>query len=137
MFLSISSRTHFWWNPFSKTPSLCIKMASSSKRSSFLTSHGKKYDPTFEWHDNDGLLQEPRTHAPYCHVDTKVSLVSLLGKMLLHVLLKVSWWDIITFEISGALCDWSCLECWLWSILEVCFFFLLSWCMLGNIDLSW
>ena len=48
-------------------------MASSSKGSSFLTSHGKKYDLTFEWHDNGGLLQDPMTHAPYCHVDTKVS----------------------------------------------------------------
>lgn len=46
-----------------------------------------------DWNDDDGLLQDPRTHAPYCHVDTKVSfsLVSLLGKMLLHVSLKVSW----------------------------------------------
>ena len=72
-------------------------MASSSKGSSFLSSHGKRYDPTFDWHEDDGLLQDPRTHAPYCHVDTKVSfsLVSLLGKMLLHVLLKVSWRDIV------------------------------------------
>ena len=82
-------------------------MASSSKGSSFLASHGKKYDPTFDWNDDDGLLQDPRTHAPHCHVDTKVSfsLVSLLGKMLLHVSLKVSWRDIVTFEILGALCD--------------------------------
>ena len=58
-------------------------MASSSKGSSFLASHDKKYDPTFDWNDYDGLLQDPRTHAPYCHVDTKMSfsLVSLLGKM--------------------------------------------------------
>ena len=63
-------------------------MASSSK-GSFLAFHGKEYGPTFEWNDDDGLLQDPRTHAPYCHVDTKVSssLVSLLGKMLLHVLI--------------------------------------------------
>ena len=68
-------------------------MASSSKGSSFLDFHGKKYDPTFDWHDDDGLLQDPRTHAPYCHVDTKVSfsLDFLLGKMLFHVFLKVSW----------------------------------------------
>ena len=66
-------------------------MASSSKGSSFLASHGKKYDPTFEWNDDDGLLQDPKTHAPYCHVDNKVSFSSLLGKMLLYVLLKVSW----------------------------------------------
>ena len=78
-------------------------MASSSKGCSFLASHGKKYDPTFDWNDDDGLLQDPRTHAPYCHVDTKVcfSLVSLLGKLLLHVSLKVSCWDIVTFEILG------------------------------------
>ena len=82
-------------------------MASSSKESSFLASHGKKYDLTFDWNDDDGFLQDPRTHAPYCHVDTKVSfsLVSLLGKMLLHVSLKVSWGDIVTFEILGAMCD--------------------------------
>ena len=66
-------------------------MASSSKGSSFLASHGKKYDPTFEWNDDDGLLQDPKTHAPYCHEDNKVSFSSLLGKMLLYVLLKVSW----------------------------------------------
>ena len=68
-------------------------MASSSKGPSFLSFHGKKYDPTFEWNDDNGLLQDLRTHAPYCHVDIKVSfsLVSLLGKMLLHVSLKVSW----------------------------------------------
>ena len=66
---------------------------SSSNGSSFLTFHGKKYDPTFDWNDEDELLQDTRTHAPYCHVDTKVSfsLVSLLGKMLFHVSLKVSW----------------------------------------------
>ena len=67
-------------------------MASYSKGSSFLAFHGNKYHPTFDWKDDDGLLQDPKTHASYCHVDTKVSfsLVSLLGKMLLHVLLKVS-----------------------------------------------
>ena len=68
-------------------------MASSSKGSSFLASYGKKYDPTFDWHDDDGLLQDPRTHAPYRYVKSKVSfsLVFSFGKMLLHVLLKVSW----------------------------------------------
>ena len=67
-------------------------MASYSKGSSFLAFHGNKYHPTFDWKDDDGLPQDPKTHASYCHVDTKVSfsLVSLLGKMLLHVLLKVS-----------------------------------------------
>ena len=83
----------FITHPFLVKPILCNKMTSSSKGSSFLSFHGKKYDPTFDWHDDDGLLQDPRTHAPYCHVDTNVSFssVSLLGKMLLHVSLKVSW----------------------------------------------
>ena len=68
-------------------------MASSSKGSSSLTFHCKKYDPTFDWHDEDGLLQDPRTHAPYCHVDNKMSFssVSFIGKILFHVPLKVSW----------------------------------------------
>ena len=77
-------------------------MASSSKGSYFFTFHGKKYDLTFDWHDKDGLLQDPRTHAPYCHVDTKVSfsLVSLLGKMLFHVPLKVSWWVFVIWLLQ-------------------------------------
>ena len=66
-------------------------MASSAKGSSFLAFHGKKYDPTFEWHDDGGLFQDPRTHAPYCHVSkVSYSFISLLGKILLHVSLKVS-----------------------------------------------
>ena len=85
-------------------------MASSSKGSSFLTSHGKKYNPTFEWHDNDGLLQVPRTHAPYCHVDTKVSfsLVSLLGKNVIACFIEgvmVRYCPLVMFEFLGALCD--------------------------------
>ena len=91
--LDLPVLSNFIPHPFSKTHFLCIKMASSSKGSSFLASHGKKYDPTFEWHNEHGLLQDPRSHAPYYHVDTMVSfsLVSLFGKMLLHVSLKVSW----------------------------------------------
>ena len=48
-------------------------MSSASNGSSFLTFHGKKYDPTFDWHDEKGLLQDPKTRAPYSHMDTKVS----------------------------------------------------------------
>ena len=70
-------------------------MASSPKGPSFLAFHGKKYDPTFDWRDDDGLLQDPKTYALYCHVDTKVSFFFLwfpyLEKMLLHISLKVSW----------------------------------------------
>ena len=59
-------------------------MSSSSNGPSFLTSHGKKYHPSFEWNDEEGLLQDPKTHAPHSHIDLKVSfsLVSLFGKML-------------------------------------------------------
>ena len=66
-------------------------MSSSSSGSYFLTFHGKKYDPTFDWNDEEGLLQVPKTHAPYSHMDIKVSfsLVSLFGKMLFHASLKV------------------------------------------------
>ena len=117
-------------------------MASSSKGSSFLASHGKKYDPTFEWHDDDGLLQNPRTHAPYCHVDTKVSfsLVSLFGKILLHVSLKVSWWDIVIrlfWNFGGIVWLIMFWKCWLWSILEVFFFFSPLWCNLDNVGGLW
>ena len=78
--------------PIFKHIFLCINTASSSNGSSFLTFPGKKYNPTFDWHDEEGLLQDPKTHAPYSHVDIKVNLfflVSLLGKMLFHVSLKV------------------------------------------------
>ena len=138
MFWAFQSHTHFWWNPFSKTHFLCIKMASSSKESSFLAFHGKIYDPIFEWHNDDGLLQDPITHAPYCHEDTKVSfsLVSLLGKMLLHVLLKVSWWDIVIFEILRHCVIDHVWKFWLWSILEV-LLFLWSWCNLDNVGGFW
>ncbi|KAL0001464.1 hypothetical protein SO802_015245 [Lithocarpus litseifolius] len=53
-------------------------MASSFKGPSFLTFHGKKYDPTFDWHEEDRLLQDPRTHAPYRHVDTKGAIWTML-----------------------------------------------------------
>ena len=65
--------------------------SSSSNGSSFLTFHGNKYDPTFDWHDEDGLIQDTKTYAPYSYMNIKVSfsLVSLLGKMLFHASLKV------------------------------------------------
>ena len=48
-------------------------MSSSSNGPSFLTSHGKKYHPSFEWNDEEGLLKDPKTHTPYSHMDIKVS----------------------------------------------------------------
>ena len=77
--------------PIFKTIFLCTKMSSSSNGSSFPTFHGKKYNLTFDGHDEEGLLQDPKIHAPYSHMNIKVSfsLVSLLGKMLFHASLKI------------------------------------------------
>ena len=47
-------------------------MPSSSNGPSFLTFHGKKYHPSLEWNDEEGLLQDPKTHAPHSHMDFKV-----------------------------------------------------------------
>ena len=51
-------------------------MASSSNKPSFLTFHGKKkkkYHPSLEWNDEEELLQDPKTHAPYSNMDFKES----------------------------------------------------------------
>ena len=48
-------------------------MSSSSNGSYFLTFHDKKYDTTFDWLDENGILQDPKTHASYSHMDIKVS----------------------------------------------------------------
>ena len=82
-------------------------MSSSSNGSSFLSFHGKKYDPTFDWHDEEGLLQDLKTYTPYSHMDIKVSfsLVSLLGKMLFHGSLKVSLSFCCVLLEFGALYD--------------------------------
>ena len=45
----------------------------SSKRPSFLTFNGKKYHPSLEWNEEEGLLQDPKTHAPNSKKDFKVS----------------------------------------------------------------
>ncbi|KAK9998020.1 hypothetical protein SO802_017623 [Lithocarpus litseifolius] len=47
-------------------------MSSSSNGPSFLTFHSKKYDPSFEWNDEEGLLQDSKTHASYSHMDIKL-----------------------------------------------------------------
>ena len=108
-------------------------MASSSKGSSFLAFHGKKYDPTFDWHDDDGLLQDPRTHALYCHVDTMISfffffffsLGSLLGKNVVAYFIEsfmARYFHLVILKILGHCMIGYVGECWLWSILKVLFF---------------
>ena len=72
-------------------------MSSSSNGPSFLTSHGKKYHPSFEWNDEEGLLQDPKTHAPHSHIDLKVSfsLVSLFVKMLFPCFIEILMFIVI------------------------------------------
>ena len=113
-------------------------MASSSKGSSFLTSHGKKYDLTFESHDNGGLLQDPMTHAPYCHVDIKVSfffgfiawqnvVACFIESFMMRYYHFWNFWGIVWLIMFGMLAlEHS------WSV-----FFLWSWCNLGNVGGFW
>ena len=113
-------------------------MASSSKGSSFLTSHGKKYDPTFEWHSNDRLLQDPRTHAPYCHVDTNVSFFfgfftwqNVVACFIENFIVRYyHFWNfggimwLIMFGMLALEHSWSVFLLW-------------SWCNLGNVGGFW
>ena len=64
--------TPILWNPFPNFHFLCTTMPSSSNGPSFLTFHGKKYHPSLQWNDEEGLLQDPKTHAPHSHMDFKV-----------------------------------------------------------------
>ena len=49
-------------------------MASPHGPTYFLTFNGKKYHPSLEWNDEDGLLQDPSNHAPHSSKkDFKVS----------------------------------------------------------------
>ena len=49
-------------------------MASPRGPTYFLTFNGKKYHPSLEWNDEDGLLQDPSNHAPHSSKkDLKVS----------------------------------------------------------------
>jgi len=52
---------------------------------SFLTFNGKKYHPSLEWDEEEGLLQDPKTHAPHSKNDFMVNsfFVSLLANLLI------------------------------------------------------
>ena len=63
----------------------------------FPTFHGKKYHPSFEWNDEEGLLQDPMT---VLHIPTWTSRwfflwFLCLEKCCFHASLKVWWWDIV------------------------------------------
>ena len=81
MLLAIFATHPFCETHFQNSFFFALIMSPSSNRPSFLTFHGKKYHPSLEWNDEEGLLQDPKTHAPHSNMDFKVSLffVSLLG----------------------------------------------------------
>ena len=74
-------QTHFWI-PSPNFHFFALIMA-SSKTPSSLTFNGKKYHPSLEWNEEEGLLQDPKTHAPHSKMDFKVSFIflnSFVGK---------------------------------------------------------
>ena len=142
MFLSTFATHPFLVEPIFKPILLCIKMSSSSNGSSFLTFHGKKYDPTFDWHDEEGLLQDPKTHAPYSHMEIKLSV--FLGFLCLEkcCFMFHCKFDGETLSICcvfllefGVWYDWSCCNVGFGVFLK-CLFFLL-WCNLDNVGSLW
>ena len=52
-------------NPFSNLQLFLSSMVLPPRPPKFLTFHGKSYDPSIEWIDEEGLLQDPLNHAPY------------------------------------------------------------------------
>ena len=68
---------HFFYTPIFVIPIsklsffFALPMASSSNRPSFLTFNGKKYHPSLDWNDEEGLLQDPKTHVAHS-MDFKV-----------------------------------------------------------------
>ncbi|KAK9997566.1 hypothetical protein SO802_022252 [Lithocarpus litseifolius] len=75
-------------------------MFSSSNGPSFLTSHVKKYGPSFEWNDEERLLQDPKTHAPYSHMDIKET-HEYKDLQLLLALSECFWDTTCTSHFSG------------------------------------
>ena len=98
IFLDLCVLDHFCHKPIFETHLqtsifLCMTMASSngppflifnekkyhpslewiSNGPSFLVFNEKKYHPSLEWNDEEGLLQDPKTHAPHSKMDFKVS----------------------------------------------------------------
>ena len=68
-----------------------LPMASSSNRPSFLTFNGIKYHPSPEWNDEEGLLQDRKTHAPHSKLIFYflfLFLISLLGNLLISCFIE-------------------------------------------------
>ena len=103
----------------------------------------KKYHPSLEWNDEEGLLQDPKTHAPHSNMDFKVSLffVSLLGIFLFscsieslmlrhcHFVVVCSCWNFGHYRVDHVviLALGNFLNCWVF----------LAWCNLDNVDDPW
>ena len=65
VFLVIFATHPFYETHFQTFFFFALPMASSSNRPSFLTFNGIKYHPSPEWNDEEGLLQDRKTHAPH------------------------------------------------------------------------
>ena len=131
--------TPILWNPFPNFHFLCTTMPSSSNGPSFLTFHGKKYHPSLEWNDEEGLLQDPKTHAPHSHMDFKVK-----GGGGGNVVFMFHWgFDVGTLSLCccvvllkfEALHGWPCCNLGFGAFLNRCIFW--SWCNLDNVGGSW
>ena len=73
-------------------------MTSSSNRPSFLTFNGKKYHPSLEWNDEEGLPHDPKTHAPHFKMDFKVSFFFFFGKFVDFMLHWKFGVEILSFD---------------------------------------
>ncbi|KAL0005287.1 hypothetical protein SO802_012848 [Lithocarpus litseifolius] len=81
----------------------------SSNGPSFLTFNGKKYHPSLEWNEEEGLLRDPKTHAPYSKKDFNTLFQALLNRdtneykdlQLLLTLSKQFWDTTCTFHFPG------------------------------------
>ena len=98
-------------------------MAFSLGPPKFLTFHEKKYNPSIEWNDEERLLQDPRTHAPYpSNKDFKVSsflfllddllICCLVGKFMVR---HCHCW--LSFALVGVL---GCCMIWMEIIVWTC-----------------
>ena len=95
----------------------------------FLKFHGKRYDPSIEWNDEEELLQDPLNHAPYPSTkDLKVSSFCFLANLSIFAwyLRNLGW----TLSFCCYLLLWEFLNvvCFGWKILCVG---MLIWFFLG------
>ena len=91
VFLVIFATHPFYETHFQTFFFFALPMASSSNRPSFLTFNGIKYHPSPEWNDEEGLLQDRKTHAPHSKLIFYFFiffLISLLGNLLISCFIE-------------------------------------------------